>query len=157
MSLFSALKLEKTVMFIILLFIILVAVFSIISTLIMMVMEKRKDIAILRSIGATTGQILRVFMALGMVIGLSGTVLGLVLGLLLTYNLNAVIGFVELVFGIEVMPIDVYYITGVPTQVDFALVGIIVLMSVALSFLATIYPARQAARQDPVEVMRYEG
>jgi lipoprotein-releasing system permease protein len=157
MSLFSALKLEKTVMFIILLFIILVAVFSIISTLIMMVMEKRKDIAILRSMGATTGQILRVFMTLGMVIGLSGTLLGLVLGLLLTYNLNAVIAGVEFLFGIEVMPIDVYYITGVPTRVDYVLVGVIVLMSIVLSFLATIYPARQASRQDPVEVMRYEG
>jgi lipoprotein-releasing system permease protein len=157
MSLFSALKLEKTVMFIILLFIILVAVFSIISTLIMMVMEKRKDIAILRSMGATTGQILRVFMTLGMVIGLSGTLLGLGLGLLLTYNLNAVIAGVEFLFGIEVMPMDVYYITGVPTEVDYVLVGVIVLMSVVLSFLATIYPARQASRQDPVEVMRYEG
>jgi lipoprotein-releasing system permease protein len=156
-SLFSALKLEKTVMFIILLFIILVAAFSIISTLIMMVMEKRKDIAILKSMGATTAQILRIFMALGMVIGVSGTLLGVVLGLLLTWNLNPVIHFIELLFKIKVMPIDVYYITGVPTQVDYPLVGIIAVMSVVLSFLAAIYPARQAARQDPVEVMRYEG
>ncbi len=156
-SLFSALKLEKTVMFIILLFIILVAAFSIISTLIMMVMEKRKDIAILKSMGATTGQILRIFMTLGMVIGMSGTIVGVILGLLLTYNLDPVIAFIEFLFGIEVMPIDVYYITGLPTKVDYPLVGTIGLVSIALSFLATIYPARQAARQDPVEVMRYEG
>jgi lipoprotein-releasing system permease protein len=156
-SLFSALKLEKTVMFIILLFIILVAAFSIISTLIMLVMEKRKDIAILKSMGATTAQVLRIFMTLGMVIGVSGTLLGVILGLLLTWNLNPVIHFIELLFKIKVMPIDVYYITGVPTRVDYPLVGIIAFMSVILSFLAAIYPARQAARQDPVEVMRYEG
>ncbi len=156
-SLFSALKLEKTVMFIILLFIILVASFSIISTLVMLVMEKRKDIAILKSMGATTAQVLRIFMALGMVIGLSGTLLGVALGLLLTWNLNPVIHFIELLFKIKVMPIDVYYITGVPTRVDYALVSVIAFMSVILSFLAAIYPARQAARQDPVEVMRYEG
>ncbi len=157
MSLFSALKLEKTVMFIILLFIILVAAFSIISTLIMMVMEKRKDIAILKSMGATTGQILRIFITLGMVIGLSGTIIGVGLGLLLTYNLDPVIAFIEFIFGIEVMPIDVYYITGLPTKVDYPFIFIIALVSIALSFFATIYPARQAARQDPVEVMRYEG
>ena len=156
-SLFSALRLEKTVMFIILLFIILVASFSIISTLVMLVMEKRKDIAILKSMGATTAQVLRIFMALGMVIGLSGTLLGVALGLLLTWNLNPVIHFIELLFKIKVMPIDVYYITGVPTRVDYALVSVIAFMSVILSFLAAIYPARQAARQDPVEVMRYEG
>ena len=156
-SLFSALRLEKTVMFIILLFIILVASFSIISTLVMLVMEKRKDIAILKSMGATTAQVLRIFMALGMVIGLSGTLLGVVLGLLLTWNLNPVIHFIELLFKIKVMPIDVYYITGVPTRVDYALVSVIAFMSVILSFLAAIYPARQAARQDHVEVMRYEG
>ena len=122
-----------------------------------MVMEKRKDIAILKSMGATTGQILRIFITLGMVIGLSGTIAGVVMGLLLTYNLDPVISFIELIFGIEVMPIDVYYITGLPTKVDYPLVFIMALISIALSFLATIYPARQAARQDPVEVMRYEG
>ncbi len=156
-SLFSALRLEKTIMFIILLFIILVAAFSIISTLIMMVMEKRKEIAILKSMGATTEQILKIFVTVGMAIGISGTIAGLVLGLLLAQNLNAVVTAVEFIFKIQVMPKDVYYITGLPTKVDTVEVASIVTASLLLCFFATIYPARQAARQDPVEVMRYEG
>jgi len=156
-SLFSALRLEKTIMFIILLFIILVAAFSIISTLIMMVMEKRKEIAILKSMGATTEQILKIFITVGMTIGMTGTIVGLVLGLLLTHNLNAVVAAVEFIFGIQVMPKDVYYITGLPTKIDTLEVSLIVVASVLLSFVATIYPARQAAKQDPVEVIRYEG
>ncbi len=156
-SLFSALRLEKTIMFIILLFIILVAAFSIISTLIMMVMEKRKEIAILKSMGATTEQILRIFITVGMAIGISGTLAGLVLGLLLAYNLNAVVTAVEFIFKIQVMPKDVYYITGLPTKVDAVEVACITVASLLLCFFATIYPARQAARQDPVEVIRYEG
>ncbi len=156
-SLFSALRLEKTIMFIILLFIILVAAFSIISTLIMMVMEKRKEIAILKSMGATTEQILKIFITVGMAIGITGTIAGLALGLLLTDNLNSVVAAVEFIFHIQVMPKDVYYITGLPTKVDAIEVTWIVLASILLSFLATIYPARQAAKQDPVEVIRYEG
>jgi len=156
-SLFSALKLEKVVMFIILLFIILVAGFSIISTLIMLVMEKRRDIAIMKSMGTTTSQVLRIFITMGMVIGSSGTLLGLILGLLLTNNLNPVVRAIEMLFGIEVMPMDVYYITGLPTQIIPHEVGMIVVASLILSFLATIYPARKAAKQDPVEVMRHEG
>jgi lipoprotein-releasing system permease protein len=150
------LKLEKTIMFIILLFIILVAAFSIISTIIMMVMEKRKEIAILKSMGASTEQILKIFITVGMAIGISGTLAGLVLGLLLAQNLNAVVAAIEFIFRIQVMPQDVYYITGLPTKVDAVEVVCIVTASILLCFFATIYPARQAARQDPVEVIRYE-
>ncbi len=156
-SLFSALRMEKTVMAIILVFIILVAGFSIVSTLIMLVTEKRKDIAILKSMGATTGQILRIFVTLGMVIGVSGALLGTGLGVLLASNLDPVIAAVEFIFRVEVMPKDVYYITGLPSKVIPGEVAAIALAAVALSFFSTIYPARQAARQDPVEVMRYDG
>jgi lipoprotein-releasing system permease protein len=156
-SLFSALKMEKIVMYIILLFIILVAVFSIVSTLIMLVMEKHKDIAILKSMGATSSQILGIFVTLGMVIGLSGTVIGVGLGLALANNLNPIVHAVEWLFHVQVMPQDVYYITGLPTKIYPLEVSFIAVSALILSFLATIYPARQAARQDPVEVLRYEG
>jgi len=156
-SLFSALRLEKTIMVIILLFIILVAVFSIVSTLIMMVMEKRRDIAILKAMGATSNQILRIFMIHGLTIGVVGTLVGLILGLLLSYNLTPVVSFIEGVFHIDVMPKDVYYITGLPTKVKFFDVFFVTAASVLLSLVATLYPARQASRQNPVEVLRYEG
>lgn len=155
-SLFSALRMEKTVMFIIMLFIVLVAGFSIVSTLIMLVMEKRRDIAILKSMGATTRQILNIFVSLGFVIGLAGTALGVCCGVLLATHLDPVIAAVEWLFHVEVMPRDVYYITGLPSKIIPSEVGLIAAFALVLSFFSALYPARQAARQDPVEVMRHE-
>ncbi len=156
-SLYAALKMEKTVLGIIMVFIIMVAAFNIVSTLIMLVMEKRKDIAILKSMGATTAQVLRIFIASGMAIGLTGTALGVLCGVALANNLDPVVAAVEFIFRVEVMPKDVYYITGLPTKVVPFEVGMIAAGALLLSFISTIYPARQAAHQDPVEVMRYDG
>ncbi len=155
-SLFSALRMEKTVMVIILLFIILVAVFSMVSTLIMLVMEKRRDIAILKAMGGKSIQVMKIFLILGLAIGITGTCLGLVLGLMVSYNLTPVVSFIETVFHVNIMPKDVYYITGLPTKVEFWDVFFITSISMLLSLVATLYPARQASNQDPVEVLRYE-
>ncbi len=155
-SLFSALRMEKTVMIIILLFIILVAVFSMVSTLIMLVMEKRRDIAILKAMGARSTQVMKIFLIHGLAIGIAGTLMGLVLGLLVSYNLTPIVSFIEAVFHVDIMPKDVYYITGLPTKVEFWDVFFITSISMLLSLGATLYPARQASSQDPVEVLRYE-
>ncbi len=146
--LFSALKLEKTAMFIILILIVLVAAFNIVSTLIMVVMEKTKDIAILKSIGATSRSIMRIFVYQGLAIGVVGTGLGLALGLTLCEILRR--------YKFIHLPQDVYYIDTLPVRVDWLDVGLIAAASVAISFLATIYPSRQGARLDPVEALRYE-
>jgi lipoprotein-releasing system permease protein len=146
-NLFSALKLEKTVMFIILTLIILVAAFNIASSLIMMVMEKRKDIAILKAMGATDASIRKIFIFEGMVIGTIGTSLGAALGILLCVLLGQY-NFIEL-------PKDVYYITNLPVQLNMLDVGLIAISSLAICFVATLYPARQASRMDPVEALRY--
>ncbi len=145
-NLFSALKLEKTVMFIILALIVLVAAFNIASTLIMMVMEKKKDIAILRAMGATDRQVRRIFVFKGMVIGLIGTVLGGCLGFILC-SLLARYHFIEL-------PGDVYYVTTLPVELQVFDVARIAVAALCICFLATLYPARQASRLNPVEAIR---
>jgi lipoprotein-releasing system permease protein len=147
-NLFSALKLEKIVMFIILTLIILVAAFNIVGTLIMVVMEKTRDIAILKSMGATRRSIMKIFMIEGMVIGLVGTMLGLLGGYTLC-ELLATYQFIEL-------PQDVYYISTLPVKMDPLDVTIIALAAIAISLVATVYPAWQASRLDPVEAIRYE-
>ena len=147
-NLFAALKLEKAAMFVILVLIVLVAAFNIISTLIMIVMEKTKDIAILKSIGATSGSIRKIFVYQGLIIGSVGTGLGLGLGLILCELLRRY-KFIEL-------PSDVYYITTMPVRVEALDVALIVLASLGISLLATLYPSRQAARLDPTEGLRYE-
>jgi lipoprotein-releasing system permease protein len=146
-NLFSALKLEKTVMFIILALIVLVAAFNIASTLIMMVMEKTKDIAILKAMGATDKSIRKIFVFKGIVIGSIGTILGVSLGFILCTVLKYY-QFIEL-------PGDVYYITTLPVKLELLDVVMIASAAIAISFLATLYPARQASKLDPVEAIRY--
>jgi lipoprotein-releasing system permease protein len=146
-NLFSALALEKAVMFVILALIILVAAFNIASSLIMMVMEKTKDIAILRAMGATDGSIRKIFMFKGMAIGGVGTCLGMILGLGLCLALQRY-HFVEL-------PGDVYYITTLPVRLQMLDVLLIAVSAVLICFFATLYPARRAAKLHPVEAIRY--
>lgn len=146
-NLFSALKLEKTVMFIILALIILVAAFNIASSLIMMVMEKTKDIAILKAMGATNQSIRRIFVFKGMTIGVIGTTLGVTLGFVLCKLLEHY-KFIEL-------PGDVYYITKLPVLLKTFDVVSIATASLIICFIATLYPARQASRLNPVEAIRY--
>jgi lipoprotein-releasing system permease protein len=155
-NLFSALKLEKIVMFIILVLIVLVAAFNIISTLIMVVMEKNKDIAILKSMGAPSKGILKIFIIEGLVIGVVGTVLGALLGLGAAFNLEKITGVVENLFGFKILASDVYYIDKLPSQVNPLDVGLIIITAILISLLATLYPSWRASRLDPAEALRYE-
>jgi lipoprotein-releasing system permease protein len=155
-NLFSALRLEKIAMFIILALIVLVAAFNIISTLIMVVMEKNHDIAILKAMGAPSRGILRIFIIEGLVIGVVGTILGAISGLVLAFNLETVTGFVENLFGFKILSSDVYYIDKLPSQVNPVDVTLIVVTAVLISLLATLYPAWRASKLDPAETLRYE-
>jgi len=155
-NLFSALKLEKTVMFIILVMIVLVAAFGIVSTLTMVVMEKTREIAILKSMGATAAAIMKIFMVEGIVIGTAGTFLGVLGGLAVTVNLDTIVPFIERLFGINAFPGDVYFLDKLPHQVNVPDVVAVVTVSLVISFLATVYPSWQASRLDPVEALRYE-
>jgi lipoprotein-releasing system permease protein len=155
-NLFSALRLEKIAMFIILVLIVLVAAFNIISTLIMVVMEKNKDIAILKSMGATSGGIRKIFMIEGLVIGVVGTLFGAFLGLLAAFNLEKITGFVEHLFGFKILASDVYYIDKLPSQVNPTDVWIITGTAILISLLATLYPSWRASKLDPAEALRYE-
>ncbi len=155
-NLFSALKLEKRVMFIILSLIVLVAAFNIITTLIMTVMEKAKDIAILKSMGATARGIMKIFMIEGIVIGAIGTALGCITGITVALNLERISRFLENLFGFKILPKDVYYLNDLPSQVNYGDVAAIGLVAMLVCFLAAIYPSWRASRLDPAEALRYE-
>ena len=155
-NLFSALRLEKAAMFIILTLIILVAALNIISTLIMVVMEKGKDVAILKSLGATSGGIMKIFMIEVLIIGVAGTALGTIVGVAAAMNLERIVQFIERVFHFKVLPPSIYYIDKFPSKVEPTVVIAIVVISIAISFAATLYPSWQASKFDPVEGLRYE-
>ncbi len=155
-SFFSALRVEKNVMTILLSLIILVAGFNIISTLIMVVMEKTKDIGILKALGATNFSIMKIFLFQGVVVGILGVVIGAFLGLVITINLNPIADFLEKTTGFEVFPSDIYYFTEIPAQINLQDVIIIVISALFISILAGLYPARRAALLNPVDALRYE-
>ena len=155
-NLFSALRLEKIVMFIILILIILVAAFNIVSTLFMVVMEKTKEIAILKSMGASRSSIMKIFSFQGLIIGVTGTLIGCIGGLAIVPNLNDIVGFIENLFGITAFPSDVYYLDKLPSEIQYLDSFLIVVFSIAICFLASLYPAWRASRMEPVDGLRYE-
>ena len=153
---FGAVQVERNVMFIILSLIILVAAFNIISSMIMLVKDKTHDIAILRTMGATRGMILRIFILSGASIGVVGTLAGWILGYEFATHIEQIRQLVQDVLHVNVFNAEIYFLTQIPARVDPGEVAIVLAMAFGLSFLATLYPSWRAARLDPVEALRYE-
>ena len=154
-QIFHAVQVERNVMFLILTLIILIASFNIISSLIMLVKDKTKDIAILRTMGASRGSMMRIFFLTGATIGAVGTLMGVILGLSFSLNIESIRQFLQGLSGTELFSEEIYFLTQLPAKVDWGEVCAVVGMSLLLSFLATLYPAWRAARLDPVEALRF--
>lgn len=155
-SFFTAIEVERNVMFLILTLIIVVAAFNIISSLIMLVKDKGQDIAILRTMGATKGMIMRIFLLSGATIGVVGTFAGFALGLAFADNIEIIRGWIQGLTGTELFAPEIYFLSQLPAKVDPGEVATVVIMALGLTFLATLYPSWRAARLDPVEALRYE-
>jgi len=153
---FRAVQIEKTMMFIILLLIVAVAAFNIVSTLVMAVTDKQPDIAILRTLGASPGGIMKIFIVQGALIGAIGTLIGVASGIALALNIDVVVPFLERLLNVQFLSREVYYITDLPSDPQTSDVVAIALVSLALSLLATLYPSWRAARVNPAEALRYE-
>jgi lipoprotein-releasing system permease protein len=153
---FKAVQMEKRVMFVILTLILTVAVFNIVSTLVMVVTDKQSDIAILRTLGLSPAGVMKVFMIQGLIIGFVGALTGVVLGSLLALNAAEIVALLERMFHVKFLSPDVYYISNLPSDLHWSDVGIVGLVSFVLSVLATLYPAWRAAKVQPAEALRYE-
>jgi lipoprotein-releasing system permease protein len=153
---FKALEMEKRIMSIIMVLVVAVAAFNIVSTLIMAVIDKRADIAIMRTFGASPRSIMVIFITQGALIGLIGTLLGVTFGVLIALNIDVIVPFIEHLFGVQFLAKDVYYISVVPSQLLWSDVTVIALTSFVLSLLATLYPSYKASKINPAEALRYE-
>jgi len=153
---FRSIQITKSILFVILLMVVAVAAFNIVSTLVMVVKDKQSDIAILRTVGATPAQILRIFITQGSVIGVLGTAGGVALGVLLSLNLEGIVGFMEATFGIKFLAADVYFISDLPADLRTGDVVQISGIALVLALLSTLYPAWRGARTSPAEALRYE-
>ena len=153
---FNALQVERNVMFLILTLIVLVAALNIVSGLIMLVKDKGQDIAILRTMGATQGSVMRVFLITGAAIGVVGTLVGFLLGLLICLNIESIRQFISWMTNTELFSPELYFLSKLPAEVDVGETAAVVIMALTLSFLATLYPSWRAARLDPIEALRYE-
>jgi len=153
---FRAIRIEKTMMTVLLMLIVAVAAFNVVASLVMVVTDKKKDIAILRTYGLEPSRVSRVFIIQGSLIGFAGTFLGLILGLLLAFNVETVFPWLERTFNFELMPGDVFYVSQLPSEIQWFDVTLITLSAFLIAVLATIYPSRRAAAVAPAEALRYE-
>jgi len=153
---FNAVEVERNVMFLILTLIIIVAAFNMISGLIMLVQDKGKDIAVLRTMGMSRGAVQRVFLLAGLVVGFVGTLAGVILGLAFSYNIDSIKNWLEGLSGKELFSAEIYFLSHLPAKVELIEVIWVAVMSLALAFLATLYPSWKASKTDPVEALRYE-
>jgi lipoprotein-releasing system permease protein len=153
---FNALQVERNVMFLILTLIVLVAALNIVSGLIMLVKDKGPDIAIMRTMGATQGAIMRIFLITGASIGVVGTVIGFIVGILVCTNVESIRQFLSWLTDTELFPPELYFLSRLPAELDVGETTAVVIMALTLSLLATLYPSWRAARLDPVEALRYE-
>ncbi len=154
--LYGALQVERDVMFLILTLIILVAAFNIISSLILLVKDKNGDIAIMRTMGATRGSVMRIFLLTGSAIGIAGTLAGAVIGVLFCLHIEEIRQLIQTLIGLELFPAEVYFLSRLPARLDWPEVVTISLMALGLAFLASLYPAWRAARIEPADALRYE-